>query len=98
MYPFNYHRPASVRKAATILAKEEDAKILAGGHTLLPTMKQRLASGKVDKLYSKPGKLLNIRSEIIKLCMGSISKVFVSGKMAEAAVSIAFVCNIIIAQ
>jgi carbon-monoxide dehydrogenase medium subunit len=44
MYPFNYHRPASVRKAATILAKEEDAKILAGGHTLLPTMKQRLAS------------------------------------------------------
>ncbi|WP_436637169.1 FAD binding domain-containing protein [Microbaculum sp. FT89] len=44
MYPFNYHRPATVRKAAGLLAKMEDAKVLAGGHTLLPTMKQRLAS------------------------------------------------------
>jgi carbon-monoxide dehydrogenase medium subunit len=44
MYSFNYHRPATVRKAAGLLAKNEEAKILAGGHTLLPTMKQRLAS------------------------------------------------------
>jgi carbon-monoxide dehydrogenase medium subunit len=29
---------------ASLLAKQEDAKILAGGHTLLPTMKLRLAS------------------------------------------------------
>jgi len=44
MYPFTYHRPTSVRKAATLLGKAEDPKILAGGHTLLPTMKQRLAA------------------------------------------------------
>ncbi|MEJ8574579.1 xanthine dehydrogenase family protein subunit M [Microbaculum marinum] len=44
MYPFTYHRPASVRKAVNLLASSEDAKILAGGHTLLPTMKQRLAA------------------------------------------------------
>lgn len=44
MYAFTYHRPASVRQAAGLLAKKEDAKLLAGGHTLLPTMKQRLAS------------------------------------------------------
>jgi aerobic carbon-monoxide dehydrogenase medium subunit len=44
MYPFNYHRPATVRKAAGLLAKLEEGKLLAGGHTLLPTMKQRLAS------------------------------------------------------
>ncbi len=44
MYQFNYHRPDTVRKAAALLAKHEDAKLLAGGHTLLPTMKQRLAS------------------------------------------------------
>lgn len=43
MYAFKYHRPASLRKAAGILAKHEDAKLLAGGHTLLPTMKNRLA-------------------------------------------------------
>lgn len=44
MYAFKYHRPTSVRQAAGLAARDEDAKILAGGHTLLPTMKLRLAS------------------------------------------------------
>jgi carbon-monoxide dehydrogenase medium subunit len=44
MYAFEYHRPTSVRQAANLAAKAEDVKFLAGGHTLLPTMKQRLAS------------------------------------------------------
>jgi carbon-monoxide dehydrogenase medium subunit len=44
MYAFTYHRPASTRQAAGLLAKKEESKLLAGGHTLLPTMKQRLAA------------------------------------------------------
>lgn len=44
MYPFKYHRVKSLRQAAGLLAKHEDAKLLAGGQTLLPTMKNRLAS------------------------------------------------------
>jgi len=44
MYAFEYVRANSVRGAASALAKHEEGKILAGGHTLLPTMKQRLAS------------------------------------------------------
>lgn len=44
MYAFTYHRPATARQAASLLAKKGDAKLLAGGHTLLPTMKQRLAA------------------------------------------------------
>jgi aerobic carbon-monoxide dehydrogenase medium subunit len=44
MYAFTYHRPATVRQAAGMLSRKEDAKLLAGGQTLLPTMKQRLAS------------------------------------------------------
>jgi len=44
MYAFTLHRPSSVRQAANLLAKGEDAKLLAGGQTLIPTMKQRLAS------------------------------------------------------
>src|SRR5499433_3036635 len=44
MYEFKYHRPATVRQAANLLAKNEDAKVVAGGHTLVPVMKQRLAS------------------------------------------------------
>jgi aerobic carbon-monoxide dehydrogenase medium subunit len=44
MYGFTLHRPSTVRQAASLLAKSEDAKLLAGGQTLIPTMKQRLAS------------------------------------------------------
>jgi aerobic carbon-monoxide dehydrogenase medium subunit len=44
MYAFEYHRPGNVRQAAALLQKNEDAKLVAGGHTLIPTMKQRLAS------------------------------------------------------
>jgi carbon-monoxide dehydrogenase medium subunit len=44
MYEFKYHRPATVRQAANLLAKNEDARPIAGGHTLLPVMKQRLAA------------------------------------------------------
>ena len=44
MYPFAYHRPGSKEQAANLAHDKEDAKFLAGGMTLLPTMKQRLAS------------------------------------------------------
>lgn len=42
MYTFDYHRPATVRDAQGLLT--EGAKLLAGGQTLIPTMKQRLAN------------------------------------------------------
>lgn len=44
MYAFEYHRPTSLRQAASLGTQVEDAQFLAGGHTLLPTMKQRLAA------------------------------------------------------
>ncbi|WP_437126590.1 FAD binding domain-containing protein [Pelagibius marinus] len=44
MYDFNHHRPASVEDAAKALTGASDGKILAGGQTLIPTLKQRLAS------------------------------------------------------
>lgn len=43
MYEFNYHRPPSVSEARRILDESESASLLAGGMTLLPTMKLRLA-------------------------------------------------------
>ena len=45
MYPanFNYVRAGSVAEALSLIAREEDAKFLAGGHSLLPAMKLRLA-------------------------------------------------------
>ncbi|CAN5721548.1 xanthine dehydrogenase family protein subunit M [soil metagenome] len=46
MYPeqFEYHRPTSVSEAVSLLSANPDAKILAGGHSLLPAMKLRLAA------------------------------------------------------
>ena len=44
MYAFSYHRASGLRQAGNLLGKLDDAKLLAGGQTLLPTMKQRLAS------------------------------------------------------
>jgi carbon-monoxide dehydrogenase medium subunit len=40
---FAYHRPESLDEAISILGEVEDAKPLAGGHSLLPMMKLRLA-------------------------------------------------------
>ncbi|MBI1386442.1 MAG: carbon monoxide dehydrogenase [Rhizobiales bacterium] len=42
MYSFNYVRPASVAEAVAALA-DPDARPIAGGHTLIPTLKMRLA-------------------------------------------------------
>ena len=43
MYEFKYQRPTTIRQAANLLAKDPEAKLLAGGHSLLPVMKLRLA-------------------------------------------------------
>ena len=52
MYQFAYHRPSSVDEACRILADDEDARIVAGGQSLLPMMKQRLV---------QPSALVDIR-------------------------------------
>jgi carbon-monoxide dehydrogenase medium subunit len=48
MYPaaFEYHAPGTVKDALKLLGKLRDAKILAGGHSLVPMMKLRLAQPK----------------------------------------------------
>ena len=54
MFPasFEYHRAASVREALSMLQQYgDDGKILAGGHSLIPMMKLRLA---------QPGHLVDI--------------------------------------
>ena len=43
MYEFEYHRAGSVGEAADLLGKASDGRYLAGGMSLVPTMKLRLA-------------------------------------------------------
>ena len=43
--PFSYHRPATVADAVKLLSTlGDDARPLAGGHSLVPMMKLRLAT------------------------------------------------------
>lgn len=44
MHSFDYHKPASLDDAVAALGQGEDASLVAGGMTLVPTMKQRLAA------------------------------------------------------
>jgi carbon-monoxide dehydrogenase medium subunit len=41
---FTYHRPSSVEEAVALLGELDDARPLAGGHSLLPAMKIRLST------------------------------------------------------
>ncbi len=40
---FEYHRPSSLGEAVALLGRLDDARVLAGGHSLIPMMKLRLA-------------------------------------------------------
>lgn len=44
MYDFRYHRPGTLVEAVDLLRNSQDGKYLAGGQTLIPVMKQRLAA------------------------------------------------------
>ncbi|MFV2092705.1 MAG: xanthine dehydrogenase family protein subunit M [Hyphomicrobiales bacterium] len=44
MYEFNYHNPSTTAQAAAAIDGAQDGIYLAGGQTMLPTMKQHLAS------------------------------------------------------
>jgi carbon-monoxide dehydrogenase medium subunit len=42
MYDFEYQKAASVNAAADAIKADDEAKLVAGGMTLIPTLKQRL--------------------------------------------------------
>jgi len=73
MYAFEYHKPSSVEAAVAALAGKEDAKFMAGGMTLLPTMKQRLAmpSDLID--LGGLADLIGVREESGALVVGAMT-------------------------
>jgi len=76
MYPasFEYHAPTSVKEAIGLLGKlGEDAKLLAGGHSLVPMMKFRLAQPKhLIDLRKVPG-LSGIKQDGDALVIGAMT-------------------------
>lgn len=71
---FEYFAPKSVPEALSLLSKyQEDAKILAGGHSLLPQMKLRLAAPRyVVDIGRIPG-LAYIKEENGKISIGTLT-------------------------
>jgi carbon-monoxide dehydrogenase medium subunit len=74
MYPaqFEYHKAGTVREALDLLGKYKDeAKLLAGGHSLLPAMKLRLAQPKHLIDIGKVSGLAGIKEEGGTLVIGA---------------------------
>ena len=74
MYNFNYHRPSSLADAAKALQGASEGKLVAGGMTLIPTLKQRLAkpSDLVD--LAKIGELKGIKKDGNTIVIGAMTK------------------------
>ncbi|HEY7978910.1 MAG TPA: xanthine dehydrogenase family protein subunit M [Rhizomicrobium sp.] len=70
-YQFEYKRAKSLGDAQAMLAKNPDAKLLAGGQTLIPTMKMRLANPSALIDISKLAELSFIRVEGDALTIGA---------------------------
>jgi carbon-monoxide dehydrogenase medium subunit len=71
---FAYHRPKSVREAVSLLADlGEDARPLAGGHSLVPLMKLRLASPEHLIDLAAIDDLRSIRTEGSDIVIGAMT-------------------------
>src|SRR6185369_11542038 len=75
MYPasFEYHSPTTVKEALGLMTKLEDAKILAGGHSLVPMMKLRLAQPKNVIDLGKVEGLTGIKEEKGVIAVGAMT-------------------------
>jgi carbon-monoxide dehydrogenase medium subunit len=72
---FDYVKADSAEQALSLLAEHgEDAKLLAGGHSLLPMMKVRLAAPTVLIDISKVGELAGVRDAGDHIAIGAATK------------------------
>jgi len=70
---FEYFRPATLNEAVDLLSSKEDAKILAGGHSLVPAMKFRLAQPKTIIDISRITDLSYIRETNGQIQIGAMT-------------------------
>jgi aerobic carbon-monoxide dehydrogenase medium subunit len=76
MYPasFNYHTPSSIDEAIKLLSQNSDAKLLAGGHSLLPAMKLRLATpSAIIDMKKLRGSLQYIKEDAGVIAIGAMT-------------------------
>jgi len=76
MYPstFTYYRAGSVQEALKLLVENPDAKLLAGGHSLIPAMKLRLATPSALIDISRIPELSGIRDAGDRIVIGAMTR------------------------
>ena len=70
---FEYFRPQTINEAVGLLSQKEDVKILAGGHSLVPAMKFRLAQPKTIIDISRIADLSYIRETNGQIHIGAMT-------------------------
>jgi carbon-monoxide dehydrogenase medium subunit len=73
---FDYHRPTSLDQAVQLLAQNPEAKLLAGGHSLLPAMKLRLAQPSALVDLARVADLNYIRHSGDRISIGAMTTHF----------------------
>ena len=70
---FDYHAPTSVEEALQLLGSSDDVKVLAGGQSLIPVLKLRLAAPEVIVDLGRIESLRGIREEGDDLVIGAMT-------------------------
>ena len=76
MYNFNYHQAKSVDEAAKLVSGVEEGKLMAGGMTLIPTLKQRLAKPSDVVDLGKIADLKGIKKDGNDIVIGAMTRHF----------------------
>lgn len=86
MYQTHYHRASSVDEAAKLLQKADDGKFIAGGQTLIPTMKARLAapSDLIDLRHIKDMKGISVSGRTVTIGAGTTHGEIADSKEIES--------------
>jgi aerobic carbon-monoxide dehydrogenase medium subunit len=91
--PFDYARAGSVQEAISLLGSNEDAKLLAGGHSLLPAMKLRFARPSMLVDIGRLSDLSFVREDGDRVAIGALTRhhdVANSDALAELCPIVAF--------
>jgi CO/xanthine dehydrogenase FAD-binding subunit len=72
--PFEYHRPSDIDEACAILASDDDARIIAGGQSLVPMMAMRLVRPTRIVDITRIAALSYVRAEADAIAIGAATR------------------------
>ena len=73
---FDYKRPATIDEACGLLASDDNARILAGGQSLIPMLSMRLSRQSINKI----GNALSGSGHLTKNAKANIKRIIKSVK------------------